>query len=95
MQLAERLGISQQMVDYYERRANNPTADFVRKAAEALNVSVDELLGHRTKAVRKSGPPSQLEKRLAALKQLPREKQKMVLHFLDTFLRDAEHSKAS
>ena len=88
-QLAERLSVSQQMIDYYERRAKNPTADFIRKAAATLNVSVDQLLGHEVKNGRKPGPPSQLERRLSAVRRLPRDKQKTVLQFLDAFLRDA------
>ena len=94
-QLAERLSVSQQMIDYYERRAKNPTADFIRKAAAALNVSVDQLLGHVVKNGRKPGPPSQLEQRIAALRRLPRDKQKVVLQFLDAFLRDTQTGKAS
>ena len=94
-QLAERLSVSQQMIDYYERRAKNPTADFIRKAASALNVSVDVLLGHQVKNSRKPGPPSQLEQRVSAVRQLPRDKQKVVLQFLDAFLRDSQTSKAS
>jgi transcriptional regulator with XRE-family HTH domain len=94
-QLAERLSVSQQMIDYYERRAKNPTAGFIRKAAAALNVSVDRLLGHEVKNGRKHGPPSQLEERLTAVRQLPRDKQKVVLQFLDAFLRDTKTSKAA
>jgi transcriptional regulator with XRE-family HTH domain len=93
--LAERLGVSPAMLAYYERKATNPTAEFVKKAAEVLNTSVDELLDHAAKPRRKSGPPSQLEQRLQAIRQLPREKQKLVLQFLDSFLRDAQQSKAA
>lgn len=94
-QLAEMLGISPAMLAYYERKATNPTAEFVKKAAEVLNTSVDELLGHAATPRRRSGPPSQLEQRLQAIRQLPREKQKLVLRFLDSFLRDTQASKAS
>jgi transcriptional regulator with XRE-family HTH domain len=93
-QLAGRLSLSQQMIDYYERRAKNPTADFIRKAAAALNVSVDTLLGHEVKNGRKPGPPSQLERRVSAVRQLPRDKQKTVLQLLDAFLRDAPDKKS-
>jgi transcriptional regulator with XRE-family HTH domain len=97
VQLAERLSVSQQMIDYYERRAKNPTADFVRKAAGALSVSVDQLLGHEVKNGRKHkpGPPSQLEERLSAVRHLSRDEQKVVLRFLDAFLRDTQTSKPS
>lgn len=89
---AELVGVSLSMVIYYERKATNPSADFVGKAAKVLNVATDELLGHTVKAARKSGPPSQLEQRIAALRELPRERQKLVLQVLDTFLRDAKAS---
>jgi transcriptional regulator with XRE-family HTH domain len=93
--MAEMLGISPAMLAYYERKATNPTSEFIQKAAAVLNVSVDQLLGHEVKDVRKHGPPSDLEQRLSAVRQLPRDKQKMVLHFLDAFLRDAQTGKAS
>ncbi len=93
MELAERLDVSQQMIDYYERRANNPTIAFVRKAAAVLSISADELLGQTAQPVRRYGPVPQLEQRLQALRQLPREKQKLVLQFLDSFLRDTQNSK--
>jgi transcriptional regulator with XRE-family HTH domain len=28
------------MIDYYERRAGNPSLDFIKRAAEALDVSI-------------------------------------------------------
>lgn len=94
-QLAEMLDISVDMLTYYERRAKNPTADFVAKVAKVLNISADELLGHAVKNGRKSGPPSQLEQRLQAVRQLPRERQKLVIQVLDTFLRDAQHQNGT
>jgi transcriptional regulator with XRE-family HTH domain len=91
-QLAEILHVSQQMIDYYERRASNPTATFIQKAAKILNVSVDNLLGHEVQNTRKSGPPSLLEQRLLAIRRLPRERQKLLLEILDTFLRNSQHA---
>lgn len=94
-QLAEALGVSLEMLIYYERRANNPSTDFVKKAASFFQVSVDDLVGHSFPNRRKSGPPSQLEQRLTAIRKLPREKQKLVLQFLDSFLRDAKQGNAA
>jgi len=85
-QLAKKLGISIDMLTYYERRAKNPTSEFMAKAAKVLGVSVDDFLGGKTTPKRKSGPPSQIEQRLSAVRQLPREKQKVVLQLLDSFL---------
>lgn len=94
-ELAARLGVSQQMIDYYERRASNPTASFIQKAARALNVSSDELLGHAVTMTRKAGPPSRIEQRLASLRRLPRDKQKVVLQLLDSFLQTHTPAKTS
>lgn len=85
-QLADLLGVTLAVLTYYERQARNPTADFVAKVAKLFNVSVDELLGHVVKPERKPGPPSQVEQRLSAVRKLPREKQKVVLQLLDSFL---------
>jgi transcriptional regulator with XRE-family HTH domain len=43
-QLAELLDITRKMIDYYERRADNPSLNFIKGAAGALDVSVAELL---------------------------------------------------
>ena len=53
IQFAKKLGISQQKVDYYERRAKNPTLSFLKKAAKALGITVGELIGE-TPAKKKS-----------------------------------------
>jgi transcriptional regulator with XRE-family HTH domain len=91
-QLAEKLEISAEMLAYYERRAKNPSAEFIKKAAMTLQVSVDELLGHEAPNKKKTGPPSQLEQRILAIKNLPRHRQKVLIEILDTFLRDAQHA---
>lgn len=88
VQLAEQLGVSQQMVDYYERRARNPSADFVRRAAALLNVSVDSLLGAQAPKV-KRGPPSEWEKRFKAIKELPRDKQREIQNVVDALIAKA------
>lgn len=87
-ELAELLGTTQKMVDYYERRAINPALEVVRSCARALAVPVIELVGHEAAATlrRKPGPVSQLERRFERVKQLPRGEQEFVIKFLDTVL---------
>ncbi len=87
-QLADKLGVSQQMVDYYERRARNPSADFVRRAAELLNVSADLLLGAPQPKV-KRGPPSEWEKRINVIRELPRDKQREIQNVVDALIAKA------
>jgi len=58
--------------------------------ASVLNVSVNDLLESSEESFQKSGPPSQFEQRILAVRKLPREKQRMVLQFLDSFLCDTQ-----
>ena len=89
-QLADLLGTNREVVDYYERRATNPTLDLIHRVARALDVSVVDLLGFEASRPRgKPGPPSKLQTRLDKVKQLPRKEQEFVIKFLDTVLERA------
>lgn len=88
-ELAARLNTTRGAIDYYERRAVNPTLDVIRQVAEALAVPVTELLGaeaapSQTRA--KPGPASQLERRFEQIKLLPRKRQQFILQFLDAMI---------
>ena len=91
--LAELLGTTQKMVDYYERRAVNPSLALIEQLAEALEVSPADLLGVEAKAGRKRGKPGptpQLQLRFERIQRLPRKDQEFVIRFLDTVLEKAE-----
>lgn len=88
-QLAQQIGASLPMIIYYERRAKNPSADFVKRAAEVLHVSVDELLGHRPLHPFKPGPPPRLQKIIEQVSVLPRTRQKFVVELLEGYLQQA------
>ena len=89
-QVAKMLGTSREVVSYYERRATNPTTEFLAKVSVALDVSISDLLGKAdAKPRRKPGPASQLEARFDEVRKLPKARQKFVIDFLDTVLRDS------
>ena len=87
-QLAERLGTTREMVGYYERRAKNPTLDFLERVADALNVPVAELTGRAAArpARKPPGPDPRLVRRLEEIRKLPKAKQKALLQVLDMAL---------
>ena len=87
--LAERLGISRPLMDYYERRAKNPSLEFIQRAAGALGVEPAYFLDGGAVRRRKPGPPSELELRIERLRKLPRSKQDMILAMLDAALEQA------
>ncbi len=85
-QLAKLIGTKREMIDYYERRAVNPSLQFIEQAAEALDVSVAELLGSDATQSRKRGPKSQLEKQIEAIGKLPRSKQQQIAAVIEAFI---------
>jgi transcriptional regulator with XRE-family HTH domain len=89
-QLAERLKTTREVIDYYERRAVNPSLAFIERAAESLEVSVAELVGCEPRLARgRPGPSSQLARRIEQIRELPRKEQEFVIRFLDTVLEKA------
>lgn len=84
-QLADLVDMSSKAIDYYERRAKNPSFDFVQKVSDALGLSPDELMGVEAPKG-KSGPPPKLQKQLEQIQKLPRSKQRVVSQLLEAFL---------
>lgn len=87
-QLAEIVGVSRKMIDYYERRATNIQAAALKRLAEALHVTADELLGIQPPR-QKPGPKSKLRQQVEQLEQLPRSEQQFVSKLLDSVLQKA------
>jgi transcriptional regulator with XRE-family HTH domain len=95
-QLAERMELTQKVIDYYERRAMNPTLDVIERVAEALEVSILELLGEEAatvKGARKSGPTGKMQKVFEEVSRLPRRQQEKVYEFVTAFVRQYEQSR--
>lgn len=89
VQLAETLGISQQMVASYEVGRRRIPVSMLPALAQALKVQVDALLGGATKAQSKRGPASQLQRSIERISELPKPKQRFVMEMLDTVLAQA------
>ena len=91
--LAEKLGTNQKVIDYYERRAVNPSLAFIQKAAKVLEISTVDLVGDKSNNPKsKPGPPPALALRFERIRQLPRKEQDFVIRFLDTVLERAGRS---
>jgi transcriptional regulator with XRE-family HTH domain len=88
--MGELLGVSRKTVDYYERRAGNPSAEVIERVADKLGVGVAVLLGREEIPRRKPrvhpGPVSALELRIEKLRKLPRAQQEVVVKMLDGLL---------
>jgi transcriptional regulator with XRE-family HTH domain len=89
-QLAEKLGIAQQTLAHYEVARLRVPASMLPTLSGIFNVPVDELIGQPTAATAarsgKRGPPSNLERSIERIGELPKAKQKFVLEMLETVL---------
>ncbi len=95
-ELAERLGVPRETVDYYERRAVNPTLDVIQKVAEALEVSAAELIGDGaapTRLSKKAGPTGKVQKVFEDVSRLPRRQQEKIMEFVSAFVRQYEQER--
>ena len=90
-QLAKLLGTTRTAVDYYERRAINPSIDLIRRCADALGMAATDFIGEDggEAAPRKRGPKSEVELRMEIVGTLPRAKQRKILEVVDALLQAA------
>jgi len=89
VQLAETLGISQQMVASYEVGRRRIPVSMLPSLAHALKVQTDALLGNEIKAKAKRGPAPKWQQQIEAIAQLPKAQQRFVSQVLDTVLAQA------
>ena len=81
-------------IDYYERRAHNPSIDFVQRVAKALRVSVADLIGNEESAKReRPGPTPKLQRQFKEIQELPRSKQRFISQVIDSVLRGEAHTE--
>jgi transcriptional regulator with XRE-family HTH domain len=86
--IAERLGIAEGRYSHYERGIRRFPVNLLPRLIEVLECSEAELLGTpQPKA--KRGPPSEWEKRINVIKELPREKQREIQNVVDALIAKA------
>ena len=89
VQLAEMLGVSQQMVASYEVGRRRIPVSMLPQLSQALKVQTDALLGNETKTHSKRGPTPKWQLQIEAIAQLPKSKQRFVSQVLETVLAQA------
>ena len=93
-ELAKHLGITRRMVAYYESENHYPPADHLAPIAEALNVTIPQLLGQDTKGTKKKPHGnSRISRSLKLVEQLPKRDQQTVCQLIDALVA-ANKSKA-
>jgi len=88
-QIAEEMGVTQQVVAAWERKTKSIRTDTLIRLAEVLKTSPDELLGIKKK-VRQPSPKGRLNQVFEAASKLPRRQQQKIVELLEPFV--ASHS---
>jgi transcriptional regulator with XRE-family HTH domain len=89
VELAERVGIIQALVSDYEQGKLRLSAEMAARFAQALNVSLDELVGLKTPKKANGELSLHLVRRLKGIEELPTHQRKVLLQTIDAFLRSA------
>jgi transcriptional regulator with XRE-family HTH domain len=88
-QLAEQLGLTQQMVASYEVGRRRVPVSLLPHIASTLAVSVEDLIGKHGTAPAKRGPAPKLQQQIERIQRLPKSRQRFVIEMLDTVLQQA------
>lgn len=84
--IADEIGVSRRVIAYYEAESNYPPTTLLPRLAQALNMTVDDLLGReKVKKETKSGN-TRLLRRLHQIERFGTKEKRQVLQLLDTFI---------
>lgn len=87
--LADKLGITQRALSWWEREPVALKPEQLTALAEALNVTADFLLGRGVKKQRGPGPTGKAKKVFEDVSKLPRHQQKKIIDVVESFV--AQH----
>ena len=88
-ELAKKVGIISITIGRYERDEINPSVDTAAKIADALNVSLDYLVGNADTVLEKS-----MVKKITDIQKLSTDDKNVVIKLIDAFLRDTNAKQA-
>ena len=85
-ELGDLLGVSQRVVTYYERESERPPSHLLPRLADALKITVDELVRHQQLKKEPAPKHSRLWRKLRAIEKLGEADRKAVIRFIDALL---------
>jgi transcriptional regulator with XRE-family HTH domain len=97
-ELAERIGVPQQTIAFWERSGKTPRSEALPQLAEALGVSIEMVLmeGSSNGAVKKkSGPDVKLRQVFEEASSLPRRQQEKIREFVSAFVNQYKQSTST
>lgn len=93
-QLAEKLGVQQSNIAFWERWDKPPRGEVLPKLAEALNVSTDALLGVTPPKPKKQAAKGRLQLVFESASKLPRRQQQKIAEVVEALVKQQADAKA-
>ena len=85
IKLSEISGVSQRVIDHYEKYVKRPSIDNVKKLADSLGVTDEELLGTTKNKPGKAEDVSfKIMKKVRVIEKLPVRDQNAIFHFINS-----------
>lgn len=84
--LASETGISQRMIAYYEKQAQYPPTHVLPILADALGVTVDQMLGLEKTKSNEKNKDMRLWRRFSKIEKLDPKEKRQIMKLLDTFI---------
>jgi transcriptional regulator with XRE-family HTH domain len=94
--LAQRIGVPQQTIAFWERTGKTPRSEVLSQLAEALDVRVETLLSEDgiITVKKKGGPNGKLKKIFEDASRLPRRQQEKIAEFVSAFVNQYKQNGA-
>jgi transcriptional regulator with XRE-family HTH domain len=94
--LAQRVGVPQQTIAFWEQSDKPPRSDVVPKLAEALGVTIQILFSENgvVAVKKKGGPDGKLRKIFEDASHLPRRQQEKIAEFVTAFINQYKQTHA-
>ena len=96
-ELADRIGVPQQTIAFWERSGKTPRSEALPRLAEALGVSIEMVLGEEDGAApvkKKGGPEGKLRRVFEEAASLPRRQQEKIMEFVSAFINQYKQSQS-
>ena len=87
VELAQKMGITQRVISYYEKEAKTISLDAVSKIAKALDISTSKILITNKEIQDLPDLPVAFQKRIAKIKELTPKSQKTIYDVIDGMIR--------
>lgn len=88
--LAARLGIHHSNIGYWERSGQPPRSDLLPAMADALGVSIEQLLGRQTRRAHAVAPNGRSRLAFQAVSRLPKRQQQKIVEVVEALV--AQHT---